>query len=114
MTANDTETHLTRKLARGRGTVKAIFPPHLHAHKLSCHGLTMTKKPCSGMSFLSLAMRSDGTKAASHMPTGLRERKRGKAQPSWGKPAQVAKLAAMALAGRETQLASQQRMMKTP
>ena len=90
-----------------------VEPRHRHTHKLSCHGLTMTKRSCSSLSFLSLAMRSDGTKAASHAPTGMRERKPGKPQPICSKPAQVAELAAMALTGRGTRLASQQRMMTT-
>lgn len=89
-----------------------VEPRHQHTHKLSCHGLTMTKRSCSSLSFLSLAI-SDGTKAASHTPTGMRERKPGKPQPICSKPAQVAELAAMTLTGGGTRLASQQRMMTT-
>lgn len=58
--------------------MKAVFPVHLHTRKLSCHDLTTTKRSRSGMSFLSLAMRSDGMKATSHAPTGTREREREK------------------------------------
>ena len=78
-----------------KAAVKAVFPPHLHTLKLSHHGLTTTKRSCSGLSFLSLAVRSDGTKAASQTPAGRRQSKPGKPQPICSKPAQVAELAAM-------------------